>query len=677
MKKCLFFVTLLIVSQLNIVRAQSLFTGPDTVCVRQPVAFTTNDTNASSYYWGFCSGYLMDKPLGANLGDSFNLANPSDIQIAEDGGNFYAFVTNKTTGELLRLSYGTSLTNKPTVTNLGSLGGKLVSLPASIYIVKDSAAGNWFIFVGGGDNNTNSSLCRLDFGSTLSNNVPNVVNFGNPGNVLKGPRGIFVAKEASNWYGFFVNNNSSSFVRMDFGNNISLTPTITDEGNIGGLSFPTDMAPTQDNSGNWYFFVTNAGSSLVEVTMGSTLTDTLPSSFPLGNPSSALNGPSSISLIKDCGSLYAFITNESTNELIQMTIPNFTGPYTAADFGNIGKENVPSAISRLIRSGDNIYGYIVNQGDSSLTQVTFAKCTNSSIPSSNLATPPAVVYDTPGVYNVYFVVNEGMPNMQVQCMQVTVLPTPAMRLSDDTSICQGDSVVLIAESGFASSFTWQPQYNMSILDSTGNIVRVWPAYPLDYHLVMTYPDGCVVDTFINVHVSKVKADAGPDRTISDGATTLLGGPLTSTGTGYSYTWFPPLYLSNTGVTNPNASPHSDFTYYLQVTELNDSLQCQSIDTVVVHVDCGSLYLPNAFSPGSANQGANTFGILNRQVVQLTYFNVFDRWGNEVFTTTDPFKKWDGTFNGQDEPMGVYVWEIEGYCETGKKFTRSGNVTLIR
>jgi gliding motility-associated-like protein len=77
----------------------------------------------------------------------------------------------------------------------------------------------------------------------------------------------------------------------------------------------------------------------------------------------------------------------------------------------------------------------------------------------------------------------------------------------------------------------------------------------------------------------------------------------------------------------------------------------------------------------------TFGLSNQQIVKLAYFRIYDRWGNMVFTSgeeiADPTKEWDGTVNGNDAPMGVYVWQADGFCNSGQRIRTSGNVTLIR
>jgi gliding motility-associated-like protein len=58
------------------------------------------------------------------------------------------------------------------------------------------------------------------------------------------------------------------------------------------------------------------------------------------------------------------------------------------------------------------------------------------------------------------------------------------------------------------------------------------------------------------------------------------------------------------------------------------------------------------------------------------FEVFNRWGQKVFTTTDKTKAWDGRFNGSDSPVGVYAWRLKATME-GKDIQKAGNITLLR
>ncbi len=703
MKKIILLVTLLVFSLADNLSAQqkltpsvdTLFYAPDTVCINQPVTLKSGVFNAANYYWGFCSGYQVNAPTGTNMGKKFGFHIPTDIDIIEDSGQYYGFVINNETRELLRLNFGNSLDNTPTVTNFDSLKSGLPKNPTCLYILKDTFSHHWFIFIGGGFTAGTSTLGRVDFGPHLGNPRPNVANFGNDKTLLNYPKGLFVTQEKNgNWVGFCVNQGNSELIRMDFSFNVSNTPLLESLGNITDatgsplLNAPTDLAAVKDN-GNWYFFVTNANSNnVVRMDMGSAVDSeygvgaTL--GTDLGNFNFRINYPSSITLNKDCGEMYAYITDSTTSQLVGLQMHTPTGPYYAIDYNNVGLMNYPSAISRIIRDKDNLFGFIVNPRDSSLTKVDFFHCTNSSIPSYTEVNPPVYSYNAPGVYNIYYVVDQGLPTQRVNCKPITVLPYPPIAMNMDTTICQGDTIKLYSKSNLADSVRWFTTYNIDTTYLYSDSVKVWPQYTTDYHVVLYYGFGCKVDTNVKIHVSRIKADAGPDRWIHDGVSTTLGGPYTTTNNMvlseygvYQYVWSPYEFLDDSSATNPVANPPHDYTYYLTVTELNDTFKCKSMDTVVVHVDCGDFVLPNAFAPNSASSAVNKFAIINQEVVKLNYFRVYDRWGVLVFETNKINEGWDGSYNGKICPVGVYVWEADGYCNSGKHLKKKGNVTLLR
>jgi len=676
MKKSLLLVAVLVLSQLNALKAQVLFNAPDTVCVGQSVSLTSNLLNANSYYWGFCSGDLNNAPTASNLGSNTAFHGPSAIDIVRDfDGNYYGFVVNHNTDEFIRLNYGSSLNNTPTLTNFGNMTNGLAHHPLSIFPVYDTVAAKWFIFVSG-----DTSVCRIDFLSSLSNPAPNIANFGNLGHIFKMPKGLFIAKDPLNsqWFGYCVNRASNELIRMDFSYNISNTPVVNNLGNPGGvLAGPTDMAGIYDN-GAWTMYVTNyTSNNLAFLHMGRTLDTLTPGGQPGRDFLFRIIQPSSVTLTRDCGNIFAYVTDSGTSQLVRVSGPSAAVFTDSVDYSVIGGMNYPVSISSVLRDHDDVTALVLNSGDSSITQVNIDHCTNSSIPSFTEVAPPTYTYNAPGVYNVYFVVNQGEPNMQVECKEITVLPIPNIILTPNTLICQGDTLHLYAVSNTADSFVWSPGYALDTVYNYHDSVRVFPAISTNYHVTLYYPFGCIVDTTIVVSVSQVVADAGPDHTIADGATATLGGPGTTVDGSYAYSWGPTQYISDSTSPYTTAAPPFNYTYVLTVTEMNDGLMCQAHDTVVINVNCADIYLPNAFAPGSGNPGADRFGILNQQIINLNYFRVFDRWGQLMFQTTDPTAFWDGTYNGTDQPVGVYVWEVDGFCTNGKPVNKHGNVTLIR
>jgi gliding motility-associated-like protein len=59
-------------------------------------------------------------------------------------------------------------------------------------------------------------------------------------------------------------------------------------------------------------------------------------------------------------------------------------------------------------------------------------------------------------------------------------------------------------------------------------------------------------------------------------------------------------------------------------------------------------------------------------------NIYNRWGQKIFTSTSLQDKWDGDYKNTQQPLGVYVYFVH-YKDpyTDKTISQAGNVTLLR
>jgi gliding motility-associated-like protein len=100
-------------------------------------------------------------------------------------------------------------------------------------------------------------------------------------------------------------------------------------------------------------------------------------------------------------------------------------------------------------------------------------------------------------------------------------------------------------------------------------------------------------------------------------------------------------------------------------------------TVDVELPCGTIFVPNAFSPNGYNANNNLECVYGNCIATID-FSIFDRWGNRVFHTTDPSQNcWDGKYNGQLMNTAVFVYYLDATLNNGDKVTQKGNITLIR
>lgn len=86
-------------------------------------------------------------------------------------------------------------------------------------------------------------------------------------------------------------------------------------------------------------------------------------------------------------------------------------------------------------------------------------------------------------------------------------------------------------------------------------------------------------------------------------------------------------------------------------------------------------VPTAFSPNEDGNNDILY-VFGGQIESLT-FDVYDRWGEKVFSSSSPDNGWDGNFNGKKAASGVYVYKLRTVFTDGDIENKSGNITLVR
>jgi gliding motility-associated-like protein len=103
------------------------------------------------------------------------------------------------------------------------------------------------------------------------------------------------------------------------------------------------------------------------------------------------------------------------------------------------------------------------------------------------------------------------------------------------------------------------------------------------------------------------------------------------------------------------------------------------DTIVKSITIGedfNLYVPDAFSPNG--DGINDVFQPKGYGITRYELNIFDRWGEKLFTTKDFSQGWTGAYKSADiVKEDVYVWKIIATDANGKQREFSGKVAVIK
>lgn len=193
-----------------------------------------------------------------------------------------------------------------------------------------------------------------------------------------------------------------------------------------------------------------------------------------------------------------------------------------------------------------------------------------------------------------------------------------------------------------------------------------------YHIEVYDTLGCYGDTTVvlqSFNVVDVQVNSTPascDGIGDDGKAMAI--PIGGIGP-YSYAW------SGSPLTG---SVVSNLNYGLQYVYIKDSLGCtDSTQFVVEYNPCCEVNLPNAFSPNNDSRN-DIFRVIRYGRISFISLEVYNRWGQMVFRTTDITDGWDGKFHGTDCELDTYFYIARYKCPLHNDVELlKGDVILVR
>ena len=228
----------------------------------------------------------------------------------------------------------------------------------------------------------------------------------------------------------------------------------------------------------------------------------------------------------------------------------------------------------------------------------------------------------------------------------------------------GTDAVLVASGG--ETYSWTPEATLS--DPSASTTVASPTEETTYTVTSTLAS-CINTASTTVSIQESSAYAGEDTTIYFGESAFLE----ATG-GVEYTWLPILTLSNPDIADPLATPGVTTVYTVYVTT---AIGCEFTDQVTVNVSSDALVgVPNAFSPNG--DGFNDgFTVIVRGQLASYNLQIFNRWGEQVFESTNFTNSWKGIYNNEEQPLGSYTYYLTYKDMNGQDFTKMGSLTLVR
>ena len=103
--------------------------------------------------------------------------------------------------------------------------------------------------------------------------------------------------------------------------------------------------------------------------------------------------------------------------------------------------------------------------------------------------------------------------------------------------------------------------------------------------------------------------------------------------------------------------------------------CKDSGSIDIKVTTSALQVPNVFTPNGDGKN-DEFRVAYQSLASFQCW-IFNRWGRKVFSWSEPQKGWDGTIGGKKAAEGPYFYIIKAVGTDGQKFTRKGDINLLR
>ena len=294
--------------------------------------------------------------------------------------------------------------------------------------------------------------------------------------------------------------------------------------------------------------------------------------------------------------------------------------------------------------------------------------------TSTAQNPTGICYNTNGSYTVSLTVTNSVgSNTSTQTITVANCSPPIADFSIvSDSICEGDCIIITdLSTNEPTTWDWTFGGGTPATSSDQDPGPICFDAAGDYTIDLTVTNAFGTNSIsMPIHVGTIPV------IIATGDTTIdMGGEavLSSIGLGGVYNWIPSSEVDCDTCPTVIATPLLDTDFYVQMISPEG---CIAQDTVRVIVNFEDIIdVPNSFSPN----GDGTNDLLYVKGVGITdmNFKIYNRYGQLIFETTDQTEGWDGTFKGQAENPGVFLYILDYTLIDDTSLVKKGNVTLVK
>lgn len=354
------------------------------------------------------------------------------------------------------------------------------------------------------------------------------------------------------------------------------------------------------------------------------------------------------------------------------------------EFGGTGEFVGPKAEIDFIANKSCTIDQNFTFNASKLSDYTRLKWTfgeGASIDSAFTPGPFTISYSSPGTKTAVLQAfnNKGCSVIDVQTFTVGLKPDKPSITANKPDFCIKDTIRLITPEVNGAVYHWKGPNNFS---SGQREVRI----PIeDFSVAGTYRLtteilGCMSDE-TTIDISSVLRNPTAAFSTQPGITGKFYAPLKVTFINESTDADTYLWDFGDGSISAEINPTHEYTakgdFEVTLTAFKSNI-CQATvvkGTFVIRTDI-RLFIPNIFTP-NADAVNDEFVITALTELNTYHISIFNRWGDQLFESSDVSDNWKGLYKGEPVPVGTYFYIIDAADMNNDHVKKSGSVTVIR
>lgn len=286
--------------------------------------------------------------------------------------------------------------------------------------------------------------------------------------------------------------------------------------------------------------------------------------------------------------------------------------------------------------------------------------------------PPIHTYPAPGTYEVTLGVRNNTLGCTDTIVKTVILhPIPEVTAVGDT-VCEGDIGFLsIGNPISGAQYNWTSEEDISNPNQPDASSQ--PSLSALYTVEVIDTNGCINSDSTFIRVINPPSLVNWDTAIVIGDSINL--PLTLDPTLYNFEWNPEEGLSCLDCAPPVVQPLEDIVYDLIVTDVLGCFETGVTYTITIYPET-FIKMPTTFTPNG--DGPNDIVYVEGWGIKdLLEFQIYNRWGQLIFETSDLEEGWDGYYNGILQNNDVYVYKVRALTWRDEEQTLEGYINLMR